>query len=172
MTKKDRLRRVITLCVHFARNLAYYRALHDHLTNKSEQLWIAVHNNFIDMAVLDWCKLLGDRKGKHSWRTVVADATRFEGDLHRHLRVTQDEFESYVGEMRTYRNKFVAHLDDLAVMNIPFLDRAMAAVEFYHRHVVKHEACPGDLDGPPTDLVTYYDQCFDEAQRIYASAGL
>lgn len=57
-------------------------------------------------------------------------------------------------------------------MDIPFLDRAKAAVEFYHGHVVKHEASPGDLDWLPTDLVKYYDQCFDEAQRVYASAGL
>jgi hypothetical protein len=119
------------------------------------------------MAVIEWCKLLGDRKGTHFWANVVVDASRFEAEMLRHLGITAPEFASYVDEMHTYRDKFLAHLDDLAVMNVPFLERAKAAVEFYHGHVVGHEAVAGDLRGLPMDLADYYRHCFDEAQTIY-----
>jgi len=85
--------------------------------------------------------------------------------------MTADELAAYVDEMRTYRDKFLAHLDDLHVMNIPFLDRAQAAVEFCHRYVVQHEAAAGDLVRLPTDLADYYRHCFDEATAIYERCG-
>jgi hypothetical protein len=171
LTKRDRLRRVVLLCGHFARNLAYYRAGHGRLTKTSPPFWITVDANFIDMAVIEWCKLLGDRKGKHFWANVVTDASRFESAMLLHLGVTADQHAAYVDEMRAYRDKFLAHLDDLEVMNVPFLDRAQAAVEFYHRYVVQHEAAAGDLAGLPTDLADYYADCFSEARAILDRCG-
>jgi hypothetical protein len=165
--KRDRLRRVVILCEHFVRNLAYYRAGHDGLSKASPQFWVTVNTNFIDMAVIEWCKLFGDRRGRHFWGDVLTDASRFEAEMLRHLGITAPEFAGYVNEMRTYRDKFLAHLDDLNVMNVPFLEPAKAAVEFYHGHVVRYEAVAGDLDGLPTDLADYYCHCFDEAQTIY-----
>lgn len=171
MTRRDRLRRVVILCAHFARNLAYYRAGHQRLDNTSPQFWITVDGNFIDMAVLEWCKLFGDRKAHHSWSDVVIDAHRFEGDLFRHLGVNADQFSAYVNEMRTIRDKFLAHLDDLSIMHIPLLDRARSAVDFYHRHIVQNEAAAADLVGLPTDLDDYYDRSFKEASAIYGHRG-
>src|SRR5262249_34367108 len=116
-------------------------------------------------------KLFGDRKGSSCWAKVVTDPSRFEAELHRRLGINTDEFADYVSEMRMYRNKFLAHLDDLHVMDIPFLDRAQEAVDFYHRYVVSREAEPGHLGDLPTDLADYYNYCFDEAKRIYDRCG-
>jgi hypothetical protein len=171
LTKRERLRRVVLLCVHFARNLAYYRAGHGRLTKSSPQFWITADCNFIDMAVIEWCKLLGDNKGRHYWTNVVTDSSSFEAAMLTHIGVNSDELAAYVDEMRTYRDKFLAHLDDLRVMDIPVLDRALAAVEFYHRHVVQHEAAAGDLAGLPTDLPDYYNHCFEEAEAIFDHCG-
>jgi hypothetical protein len=165
------LRRVVLLCAHFSRNLAYYRAGHDKLRKTSPQFWITVDGNCLDMAVIEWCKLFGDRKGSSCWAKVVTDPSRFEAELHRRLGINTDEFADYVSEMRMYRNKFLAHLDDLHVMDIPFLDRAQEAVDFYHRYVVSREAEPGHLGDLPTDLADYYNYCFDEAKRIYDRCG-
>ncbi len=163
LIRRERLRRVVLLCAHFARNLAYYRAGHDRLTRTSLDFWITVDGNFLDMAVIEWCKLLGDGKGKHSWANVATDPPRFKSAMLTQLGVTTDEFAAYVDEMRGYRDKFLAHLDDQRVMRIPLLDRAKAAVEFYHRYVVQNEAAAGDLDRLPKDLADYYGHCFDEA---------
>jgi hypothetical protein len=163
-TKRERLRRVVLLCCHFARNLAYYRTGHDRLSGGSySQILATIDGNFLDMGVIEWCKLLGDKKGRHFWGNVVSDHQAFEADLLKHLGQTSDQFASYVEEMREYRDKFLAHLDDGHVMNIPNLDRAKAAVEFYHGHVVRNEASANDLAGLPTELVDYNQQCVDEA---------
>ncbi len=58
-------------------------------------------------------------------------------------------------------------IDELPVMEIPFLNDAQAAVGIYHRHVVQHEASAGDLVALPTNLADYYTRCFDEARAIY-----
>src|SRR5215472_5874884 len=57
-----------------------------------------------------------------------------------HLGISPSEFEGYISKMRAYRDKFLAHLDDLNQIDIPLLDRALTAVNFYHRHIVQHEA--------------------------------
>lgn len=114
------------------------------------------------MAVFEWCKLLGDEKGKHYWKNVVR-IQDFEGNMLNHLGQSSDEFVSYKQKMREYRDKFLAHLDDQRIMHIPKLDKAKAAVDFYHNWVVQYEALPNDLAGLPTDLTTYYQQCSAEA---------
>lgn len=163
LTKRERLRRVILLCCHFTRNLAYYRAGHGRLTGGNySQILATIDGNFLDMAVIEWCKLFGDRNGRHFWAKVVNDQA-FEGAILTHLGQSADQFAGYIEEMREYRDKFLAHLDDQRVMNIPKLDRAKEAVEFYHGYVVHHVASAGDLDGLPTVLAVYYEQCFKEA---------
>jgi hypothetical protein len=98
---------------------------------------------------------------------VLTDPANFKADLLRILAISGDELAAYIEKMRNYRDKFLAHLDDLPVMDIPFLDRAHAAVELYHRHITKREIAIGDLSQLPTDLAAYYVACFEEARRIY-----
>lgn len=79
-------------------------------------------------------------------------------------------FQAYRDEMRAYRDKFIARLDDLRVMQVPRLDTARASVEFYHAHVADNEARAGELVGLPgtaTQLREYYDYCTAEATRVY-----
>jgi hypothetical protein len=65
MSRKDRVRGVVTLCRSFAWNLAYYRTgwskKYKHLLDASD-FWRAVNGNFLDMCVLEWCKLFADKK--------------------------------------------------------------------------------------------------------------
>jgi hypothetical protein len=44
-----------------------------------------------------------------------------------------------------YRDKFVAHLDSDAKMDIPRLTAALAPNSLYHEHIVTVEADAGDL---------------------------
>jgi hypothetical protein len=91
----------------------------------------------------------------------------FKADLFRILAISGDELAAYIEKMRNYRDKFLAQLDDLPVMDIPFLDRAHAAVELYHQHITEHEVAIGDLSRLPSDLAAYYLAYFEEAKRIY-----
>ena len=73
--------------------------------------------------------------------------------------------------MRSYRDKFLAHLDSEEVMNIPSLDVAKRAVWFYHGYVVAHEADPEDLANLPLSLDAGYKQAEQEARAVYRQKG-
>lgn len=167
MNRGDQLRRVMLSCAHFSRNLAYYRAGHNRLTDTSPQFWITADSNFLDIAVLEWCELFGDRNGDHFWAKIMSDPSYFEAELLRQLAVSTNKFEDYIKQMRTYRDKFIAHLDGFPIMNIPFLDQAHGAVNFYRRYIVEREADANDLAGLPTNLDGYFKHCFAEARAIY-----
>ncbi len=180
LPRRDRLRRVVLLCCSFIQNLAFYRAA---MANQTAPIRSDFHteatflrraiNNFIDIAVLDWCKLFGSHKGeKHHWRRVVSDPASFELALLSELGISADALARLVERMLSYRDKFVAHLDNHLVMDVPELEEAHKALSFYHRHIVEHEANPDDeLAGLPSAsadaLACGFAQSFDEAMRAY-----
>jgi hypothetical protein len=178
---RDRMRRVMLLCCSFVQNMAFYRAavadrtariLSDH--HPEAAFLRRAINNFLDVAVLDWCKLFGSQRSeKHHWRRVVSDAARFERALFRELGTNAAAFEELVGKILYYRNRFLAHLDDDLLMDIPELDPARKAVVFYHRHIIEHEARPGELAGLPNAdaFARGFAQCTDEAIRAYRKLG-
>lgn len=166
MTKGERLRRVVLLCSHFTRNLAYYRSWHARLIpGEHGEILATIDGNFIDMAVLEWCKLFGDQKGKHYWSKVVG-CQNFESDMLDHLNISADQFQSYITEMRRYRDQFLAHLDDEKIMQIPSMETANMTVRFLHQHLVTVEASPDDLAGLPDDLTVYYEGCVKNASSF------
>ena len=135
MTRSERLRRCILVCCHFARNLAYHRARPQGGGQAHEvEFWNTVDGNFLDVTVLEWCKLF-DTNAHQGWRKVVADKEAFERNLLLDLGLTSEEFAGVVQEMRRYRDKFVAHLDSDEVADIPHLEVAKRAVQFYHQRV-------------------------------------
>lgn len=168
MTRVQRLRRVVLLCCHCGRNLAYYRAgwLGSSLVRDSD-FWKTVNGNFLDVAVLEWCKLFGDEKANHYWREVVSAPSKFEAGLLACFNPTLNKLETYCREMRGYRDRFVAHLDSDFTMHIPNLAVAKASVEYYHSYVVEYELRPSDLTGLPTSFSDYYHRCSSEAACAY-----
>jgi len=135
----ERLRRVVILCESFARNLAYHCVARAKcsITHPHTSFWRQAHSNFLDVCVLEWCKLFGESKraetttgwGEHGWRSVVTDAAVFEAGLIARLGMTDAmEFDDVVERMRHYRDKFVAHLDAEREMDIPMLCHARQSV--------------------------------------------
>lgn len=178
MTRRDRLRGIVILCCNFGRNLAYYRtgweepfsALLDG-AHPHASFWRQANSDFLDVAVLEWCKLMADRRDQHGWRRIVTNPKAFEKELLDHLRMTPERFEEYVKTFRHYRDKFVAHLDADRVMDIPRLDAAKKAVWFYHERIVTREAKTGDLTGLsatiPDHMELGYAQCQREAREVF-----
>lgn len=177
LSKRERLRRVVILCRDFTRNLAYYRGARKHPVGWIDpplrleaSFWRVTNNNCLDVCVLDWCKLFGDKRDQHYWANVVSDPVRFEGNLLANLGVTGNRWESFRLEVREYRDKFVAHLDSEREMHIPNLDLARESVGVYHGHVATSEAQPGDLSGLPAtpgELEGGYAKSEAEAESIY-----
>jgi hypothetical protein len=173
MPRRERLRRVVLLCCAFMRNLAYYRATFSAApAGPNGEFWVTTNGNSIDQAVLEWCKLFCGKEERHSWERIVSDRKKFEKELLKRLGMSESEFEDYRVAMRRYRDKFLAHLDSDRVMNIPNLDAAQRAVEFYHEYITAGEATVHDLTGLPAtaeDLRTYSQDRDAEARRVFGT---
>lgn len=157
---------MVIVCANFGRNIVIYRVgQRDELKpllsrhHRDRSFWRQVNSNAIDIAVLEWCKLFGERDRNkpgygyacHGWRIIVTDARAFEEGLYTNLNITEAEFVALVEGMRKLRDKFIAHLDSDRTMDIPLLTKAYEAVVYYHRHVVTVEReAHWDL-GPPAN---------------------
>lgn len=165
LTIRQRISRVGRLCCTVTRNLAYRRTSHDTIIKKGN-FWVTADGNFLDICVLDFCKLFADNNGKHHWKKVVPDAEHenFITGLLSHLNFDQDEFDEYLDVMKTYRNKFVAHLDDKRVMNIPTLDFARDSTAYLYDYLksLHPEWFPEDA---PESMTDYYNECEGQAQE-------
>jgi hypothetical protein len=180
LSRDERRRRVAQLCCSFMRNLAFHRAgleievQRRLLDPKHPQAayWREAHGNFFDISVLDWCKLFADREGKHHWRRVVENPDRFEADLYA-TGVPADEFTTLIKNIKNYRDKFVAHLDEERTMLLPALEVARAAIFFLYGRLVQQADGSGDWSNLPTSpeqLNQGFAQAFREAQGVYAAA--
>lgn len=160
---------MLILCCHFLRNLAFYKAgWRDRAPIRTEQFWVTANGNFLDHCVLEWCKLFGEPRGKHHWRKVVTDHNAFFHGLLNALRLTDAQFKAYIDEMRTYRGKFVAHLDLDEIMQIPRLTRARKSVAYLYDYVLAHEDDGGFFPEAPPNAARFYTQYANEAKGVYA----
>ncbi len=171
MTRKKRLRRVAILCCHCLRNLAYYRAgwRNGSLVFQND-FWVNVNGNFLDVCILKWCKLFADARGKHFWKTVVADSTAFYNGLLNELGMTRDQLDSYVAEVRGYRDKFVAHLDSEEVMRPPLLEAAKRSVSYLYDYLLAREDDGGYFTDAPTSSSVFYADVLRKGESIYRSS--
>lgn len=172
MDNEIRLRRCLLLCCHFARNLAYYHARRTVNSPPKNDFWISADGNFIDIAVLEWCKILGDDKAKQGWRKIVADPARFHAELLVHLGINREDWDAFVNHIKHYRDKFLAHLDSDLIMNIPKLDQALRAAEFYYCWILDREFGEFDRTGIPPTLMSFYAERLAEGEKVYNAASM
>lgn len=169
MNQRTRVRRVGLLCCHMVRNVAYYQAgrPNGELVSQ-EDFWCNANSNFLDIAVLEWCKLFGEWNGKHHWRKVVPEPTEFPTALHEGIGITQAEFDAHKSEMKDYRDKFVAHLDSECRMQIPRLTIAVDSTIFLF--TLLRTEFEEFLPDAPQNLRQFYEQRIDYGRRFYPKA--
>jgi hypothetical protein len=182
ISREDRLRRVVILCVAFMRNMAYFRGAYEapegwqsqagELVLPDASFWVIVANNFLDVCVMEFCKLfVEERNGRHFWKRVVTDQETFKAELLAKLDMTEEAYVTYLESFKTYRDKFVAHLDDERTMYTPQLDAARIAVQHLHAWLVANECSAGLLDfehASPERLAAGCKVEQSTARRIYS----
>jgi len=168
MTHSQRLRRVGILCCHCLRNLAFYLSWHE--VGKpfiSSQFWVNTNSNFLDITVLEWCKLFGDERGKQYFARVVSDPAQFRKKLFAELAVTEAAFNDCIQQMRTYRDKFVAHLDELDTMQIPDLTIAKKSTAFLYEYLLAQEAETDTFHDAPKSAKRFFDDFLAQGKAAY-----
>ena len=168
MTRRQRLRRVGILCCHCLRNLAYYRAgWRDGVPKSKKYFSVNANNNSLDIAVLEWCKLFADKRGKHYWRKIISDPTNFGLGLLKALKMDETQFDDYVNQMRTYRDKFVAHLDSEETMHIPQLRPAIDSSIYLYDYLLANEEEDGCFDDAPVNASDFFSRFRSEGEATY-----
>ena len=171
MTTRQRLRRSAFLCSHVLANIASYRAGFDGADLvRNEVFWRRANGNFMDIAVLEWCKLFADNRGTYCWRNSLSDPAAFEVALLVHLECTADELATYCKGMRQYRDKFVAHLDEVLTGQYPQFDMAVDSTKFLFRYLWDNEDRGGYFVGLPDDPDRAYRVTLTDARRRYRIA--
>ena len=117
---------------------------------QDERFWVGVHNNFLDIAVLERCKIFADQNGKHFWKKLVADHQEFLDALMDYLRLTEDMFDDYIKSIKKYRDKFVAHLDEENRMNIPNMAAAIKSCQFLYQYFERKPASSSNAMACPS----------------------
>nr|WP_157872572.1 hypothetical protein [Bradyrhizobium sp. ORS 278] len=181
LSREERLRRVVIICINFMRNLAYLRGAYEspegwqsqagELVVPDASFWRTVSNNLLDMCVLEFCKLFADKGGKHFWKKIVTDQDRFFAELLAQLGMTEQQYADYLNALRTYRDKFVAHLDEHRTMYTPKLDAAGVSVQHLHAWLVANECPPGLLNpehSAPERLIAAFKGEQSVARRIFS----
>lgn len=173
MTQYDRLRRVGILCCHCLRNLAFYLSWYeaDYTLSKRNQFWITSHNNFLDITVIEWCKMFGDARGKHRYSKVVADPVQFKNELLAELALTDTAFTDYIKQMRTYRDTFVVHLDDREGFNtfhVPDLTIAKKSVVFLYEYLLAQEGANDTFQDAPKSAAGFFNEYLAQSKAIYS----
>ena len=167
MDRTTRLRRVGILCCHFVRNYSYYKAGWDKSEIKAkDQFWVSLNGNFLDIAVLEWCKLFGDYKDKHHWKKIMHADQTFKQRMFDELDIKQIDLDKIHGSIKSYRDKFVAHLDSERVMNIPKLQEGLPLVYFYYSEV--KSICDNTSDWP-TSIENFYQEHYEKGLEQYAN---
>ena len=160
MERIELLRRSVILCCHTLRNLAFYKAgWKDGQLKRKNQFWVNANSNSLDIAVLEWCKLFADEKAKHHWKKIISNQDQFINALLQKLNITIEEFETYIKAMKTYRDKFVAHLDLERVMHPPKIRLAKKSVAFLLDYLLDNEEeedCFFDAPKSAEQFYSYY----------------
>jgi hypothetical protein len=147
-------------------NIAYYRAAwREGEFVARNDFYKRATGNFLDIAVLEWCKLFVDYRGKHHWLKVVIDKEKFCDAFLKAIKTTEREYHDYQELVQTYRDKFVAHLDNHETMHIPVLDVMLSSTVFLYEQI-KNDY--GEwLQGTPSDLNVFYEEGLSLAAKSY-----
>jgi hypothetical protein len=168
LTAHERHRRVLLLCCSFARNISIYKQTFEAgaplLDTRHEYagFWREISSSCLDIALLEWCKVWADVRGKHFWKRVVRESEHdfFQRQLFARLKVSSQAWDILVSSVKTYRDQFIAHLDDNRVMQIPRLDQTREAIWFLYDYLSTHRDEIIDLAGLPKTI--------DEFERGFA----
>ena len=85
------------------------------------------------------------------------------------MGVTKAQFGSYIQEMRTYRDKFVAHLDSDEVAHVPDLTMTLESVSFLYDYILGNEGPPNFFPDAIKPATALYKKFLEEGKKAYES---
>jgi hypothetical protein len=98
----------------------------------------------------------------------LSDPATFEQHLLKNLGISKTVLEDYIRGVRTYRDKFVAHLDSDPLAKYPMLDIAIESAKVLLEYLHSEEDKGKYLVGLPSDGNRLYKGTMADARTHYA----
>lgn len=171
MPREQRLRRVLICCCAVIRNVAYYRGgWRDGRPVFTSNIERTINSNFMDMAVLEWCKLFGEQRHEQQhWQRVLTDIEQrklFKHGLLAALKLSSRDWNAQTQGCIRYRSDFIAHLGSEPTMHAPLLDPVWQSAAFYYEFLRNREMPHVD----PTDIHGFYETHVTVGHAYYKSS--
>ena len=167
VSSSNRAKSAALVCCHFARNLAYYNASQGFLTLDKEGFWLTVIGNFVDVCVLEWCKLFGNRNGKCHWENVLKQPNVFKQDLLNRHHLEESELRKLWKTIKDYRDNFIAHVEDQETTPIPCMTVPYLLVNLYFARLQSEFSELQSFDCLPKCMDGYFDSSLSEAKEVF-----
>lgn len=152
--------------VYVARNVAHHRSLEPFKNDFDQNYWILVFNNFLDIAVLEWCKAFGSRSEATHWSNHVTDQNAFRAGLLEKLEISECEWQAYWNSIKTYRDEVVAHHESAStVTHYPDFGYALQACFYYYDILIK-QLRAFHISGYPDSLEDYFERSLAQARAF------
>jgi hypothetical protein len=184
---REALDHAVTVLAAVIWNIHLKRVLHAIDPAPRLNFWRLTYGNVLDMAVIEWCKLFGSDNREHQpvhWKNTIPkeehDAFR-EGLLAR-LNVTSDDWRKYRGEVKGYRDNYVAHLSGpspclehkvpgaRSTSHYPKLGMALEASNYYYDELLSRLTSTGFPHHYPLDMREYCKRFEAQARKAAIKA--
>jgi len=86
--------------------------------------------------------------------------------------MTETGFEAYRLIVREYRDKFVAHLDELPTMQIPDLQPALESVRYLYTYLLENEDDGNVFPDAPRNPNAFYRKYLAEGKQAHAARSV
>ncbi|WP_419813458.1 hypothetical protein [Bacterioplanoides sp.] len=146
MDQGRKLTQLIELCRNFCCQYSCYALAKDSWHDSPGTLPIIIHNNFYDMAVLDFMKIFGDTNNDDfHYRKVLSNVDTVYEELLKNLVISQELWKAYRDEIKGFRDKRIAHCDKERHIDEPCLDIAYSAISTIYEAATKEKKEAGRL---------------------------
>ena len=157
--------------VYITRNVAHHRSFNSFRDDFNQTYWILISNNFLDVAILEWCKVFGSRSDATHWTSNVLDEAAFRAGLFEKLKINKAEWEAYRERVKAYRDKVIAHYDSAsATSDHPDFCLALKACFYYYDMLNRQLKQSSIGTGYPESLEDYYEKSLAQA-RVFSETA-
>ncbi len=169
MTELDKVHRIAQLTLSCIANIACYRAgwngeVSPPVLRNKVDFWVRANGNFLDVATLNWCILFAEeQKGKHDWKKAFLTKTDLDSNLYHSLKTNKEEFQQNLDDVKTYRDKYLAHLDNPSLIFYPKTEFLLSSASYLFKLLKSHNETKGFLIGIYEDADVHYDEKYTEA---------
>lgn len=167
-TEKQKI--IINLVHQCVRNIAYCDVhISKDISKNYHNITTSIHNNYMDIATLAWCKLLSRGKNeKYGYLKMLNDPAEFESEIYKYCLRESFCFCQIQKQLVQYRNKYLAHQDkktDLKGVVYPPLDEAKKAIHFYYKYYKEEQNL--NITGLLSSVDKIYSEAQDDASNFY-----